>query len=120
MAVAVTYDAGLNTNKRLLSWLSRGKKMATGTLNFSGLTYINGGVTVTLAGLSTVDACWIHNHNGLEFEFIFSSAQLIKIRVAGNATNTATIAAGENVSQEIASGTALSSYTAVKFWAVGS
>lgn len=118
MAVTITWDAGFNTNKSLNSAVARGKKMVTGKMNFSGLTYIDGGVTVSMAGFSTVDACWIEPQNGLFFNFDYTN-QLVEVRIAGSATNTATIAALENTLQEIASGTSLGSYTAVRFWAMG-
>lgn len=118
MAVTVTYDAGLNTNKKMTSWTARGKKMAVGQLNFSGLTYIDGGVTTSFEGFSTLDAVFIENQGGYVFAYDYSNG-LIEVREPGTATATSTIGSRENALQELASGTDVGSYTAVRFFAVG-
>ena len=118
MAVTITYDGGLNTNKSLNSWTSRGKKMATGNLNFSGLTYpTSGGVTTNFAGFSTLDFVAITAQDGLFFEYDYSNTAII-VREVGTATATSTIAAGENLLQEV-SNVSIGSWNAVRFFAVG-
>jgi hypothetical protein len=117
--IGVSYDTTLNTNKKLTSWLSRGKKMATGNLNFSNKTYVTGGVTTTFAGFSTVDACFISSKEGMVFEYDYSSPALVKVMLPGKATNTTTVAAGENAMQEFPSGSNMSLLGTVRFFAVG-
>jgi hypothetical protein len=117
--IGVSYDAGLNTNKTLNSAAARGKKHITGTLNFSNKTYITGGVTTNLAGLSTVDMCLISSKSGMVFEYDYSSTALVKVMLPGKATNTTTVAAGENSMQEFPSGSNMSLLGTVRFFAVG-
>jgi hypothetical protein len=117
--IGVSYDAGLNTNKSLLSSLARGKKQVTGTLNFSNKTYITGGVTTNLVGLSTVDICYISSKEGMVFEYDYSSTALVKVMLPGKATNTTTVAAGENAMQEFPAGHNMSLLGTVRFFASG-
>lgn len=118
--VGISYDAGLNTNKKLSSALARGRKHVTGTLNFSAKLYIGGGVTTPVTGLSSVYAMFIQPKSGITFEYDYSSTALTKLLIPGTATNTTTVAALENALQEIASDTACSFIGTVRFFAVGS
>jgi hypothetical protein len=109
----------MNTNKSFLSAGARGKKIATGGLNFSNKTYITGGVTVNLAGFSTVDICYVSSKSGYVLEYDYSSVALVKVMQPGTATNTSTHAAGENAMQEFGGGSALSFLGTVRFFAIG-
>jgi len=121
MAVTITFDAGLNTNKKITSWSARGKKMAAGAINFSGLTYADGGITADFAGLSTIDMMFISPQRGIVFEFDYTNNKIVML-VPGTASATATIlSTADGVRMlEIASDTALSTFTSVRFFAVGS
>jgi len=99
MAVTITYDARQNTNKSLGAAMSRGKKAVAGTINFSGLSASSGGVTMTIVGLSTVDACWMEQKSGYQVYFDDAS-NLIRI-------------------PQVVDGFDLGSWTALKFWAWG-
>jgi hypothetical protein len=116
--IGVSYDAGLNTNKSLLSSLARGKKQVTGTLNFSNKTYITGGVTTPLAGLSTVDVCFISGKSGMVFEYDYSSTALVKVLLPGRASNTLTTVADAAL-QEFPNGANMSLLGTVRFFATG-
>ena len=118
MAVTITYKASQNTNKSWTSNSARGVKFATGELNFSGLTYpTSGGVTTDFTGFGSVWMVTINPEDGLFFEYDLTNEAII-VRVPGTATNTSTLAAGETLMQEVSNVT-LSSWNAVRFWAVG-
>jgi len=99
MAVTITFDGRQQTNKMLGAALSRGKKAVAGQINFSGLSNAVDGVTMTIVGLSTVDACWMEQKSGYQIYFDDANT-LIKI-------------------PQLATGVSLGSWTAVKFWAWG-
>ena len=99
MAVTLTFDAKQQTNKMLGAAMSRGKKAVAGTINFSGLSASTGGVTMTIAGFSTIDACWLEQKSGYQIYYDDANT-LIKIPT-------------------LADGVDLGSWTAVKFWAWG-
>ena len=100
MAVTITYDARQNTNKRLGAAMSRGKKAISGEINFSGLSASTGGVTMTIIGFATVDACWMEQKSG--YQVYYDAANTV-IRTP-----------------QIVDGADLGSWTALKFWAWGS
>ena len=100
MAVTITFDARQNTNKKLGAAMSRGKKAISGEINFSGLSASTGGVTMTIIGFATIDACWMEQKSGYQI-YYDDANNLIKIPQLGD-------------------GVDLGAWTAVKFWAWGS
>ena len=120
MATVVSYDKRYNSNKSANSSTARGIKQVTGAINFSGLNYADGGVTNTFAGFATLGCVLISPQRGLTFEYDYANGKVV-ITAPGAASATATIlATADGVrALEIASDTALSTFTAVKFWAVG-
>lgn len=99
MAVTITYDERQQTNKMLGAAVSRGIRAVAGTFNCSGLSASTGGVTMTITGFTTIDACWVEQKSGYQIYF--------------DATNTLL------KMPQIADGADLGSWTAVKFWAWG-
>jgi hypothetical protein len=114
MAVTITYDVKLNTNKSIGSSVARGKKMAYGRMNFSGLTALSAtGITCDMTGFSTVDLVIFDQASGYQVNFNYSTEK-IEIREIPSGTTTI---AGQM--QFLASGQALGSWTSVRFFAVG-
>ena len=99
MAVTITFDKRQQTNKMLGAALSRGKKAFSGEINFSGLSAASDGVTMTIAGMSTVDACLLEQKSG--YQIYYDDANTV-IRIP-----------------QVVDGFDLGSWTAVKFWAWG-
>ena len=99
MAVTITFDARQNTNKKLGAAMSRGKKAISGEINFSGLSASTGGVTMTIGGFGTIDACWMEQKSGYQIYY--------------DAANTLIMI------PQLADGVDLGSWTALKFWAWG-
>lgn len=118
MAVSITYKNTGTTNKSYNANAARGLKIATGELNFSGLTYpTTGGVTTNFAGFASIYFCGIDADQGLEFEYDYTNAAIF-CRAAGAATWTSTIAAGENLAATLSNVT-LGSWTNVRFFVIG-
>jgi len=111
MAITVTYDAKMNTNKSFNSALSRGKKITGGSLNFSGQSYVEGGLTMTMAGFTSLDAVYTtpYQLDTLSMPFIFHFS-------FDYANNKMKVSEGGD---EIASGISLGSLTSVRFMAMG-
>ena len=99
MAVTITFDSRQLSNKTLTAAQSNRKKAVSGEINFSGLSASTGGVTMTIAGLTTVGQCWIEQKSGYQV-YYDDASNLIHIR-------------------QLADGVDLGSWTAVKFWAWG-
>ncbi len=99
MGVTITYDRKQQTNKHLGAALSRGKKAISGQINFSGLSNAVAGVTMTMIGFSTVDACYIEQKSGYQVYYDDANT-LVQI-------------------PQLAAGVTLASWTAVKFFAWG-
>lgn len=119
MATTITYDSRYNTNKKIASSAARGLKQVTGAINFSGLAYVNGGVTNTFVGFSTLTVVF-EQQLGIAFEYDHTNSTII-LTVPGAASATATILATADGSRslEIPSDTSLDAFTAVRFFAVG-
>ena len=99
MAVTITFDSRQLSNKTLTAAQANGKKGVAGTINFSGLSASIGGVTMTIAGLTTVGACWMEQKSGYQV-YYEAASNLIHI-------------------PQLVDGFDLGSWTAVKFWAWG-
>lgn len=99
MAVTVTYDKRQQTNKSIGAAMSRGKKAVSFDINFSGLSVVATGITMTVAGMTTVDVCLIDQKSGYQVYYEASST-VIKV-------------------PQLVSGTSLGSWTTVNAWAWG-
>jgi len=116
MAITITYDARLNTNKTLNSAVARGKKIVAGKIDLAS-SYATGGLDATLKGFASLDLVLIDPASGLSFVYDYTNAK-IKILAPGNASATATISTGQNAA-EIASDTVVSGFDALRFVAFG-
>ena len=99
MAVTITYDKRQQTNKALGAAVSRGIRACSGDFNCSGLSASSGGVTMTIAGFTTIDACWVEQKSGYQIYYDPANT-LLKM-------------------PQIVDGFDIGSWTAVKFWAWG-
>lgn len=111
MAVTVTYAARLQNNLNVNSHAARNTKFAFGTLAPS--SYTGGGVALTFTGFRNVSGVIIPNTSGYMFEYRPGS-NVMTVRWQ-QATGTAT----QQIFGEIPSDTALSSWTALPFFAWG-
>jgi hypothetical protein len=117
MAITITYDARLNTNKSLNSAAARGKKIVAGEFDLAS-SYATGGLAATLPGFANVDLVLIDPASGYQFVYDYTNTK-IKILEPGGATATATISVGGNAAQELATNTVVSGFSALKFVAFG-
>ena len=111
MAVTVTYAARLQNNLNVNSHAARDTKLAFGSLAPS--TYTGGGIALTFTGFRNVSGVIIPNTSGYMFEYRpGSDVMVVRWR---DATTTTT----QNIFAEIPSDTALSSWSALPFFAWG-
>ena len=86
--------------------MARGKRVILGSLTLS--TYVNAGITMSITGMTNVDAVFIAPTDGRYYEYTHATSLL---RIFGVSTSTNTF--------EIASDTEAACFTAPMFWAVG-
>ena len=114
--ITATYEKSLAGNYTFNSAAANGVNVAVGTIAFA--TYTGGGMTWTL-DFNNTDFVQISPTSGYLLEYDYSNEAVVvrfptaSVTITGAAENDASIA------QEIASDTALASWTAVPFVAFG-
>lgn len=109
MALTITYDKKIATNKSLGASLARGKKLAVGTIAFA--TYATGGLSVDFGALNVDFVQFESPASGYLFAFDHTNETVKVFQSVGSDTAAAF--------SELPSDTALASWSAVKFFAIG-
>jgi hypothetical protein len=90
----------------LQEMMARGKRIMLGSLTLS--TYVNAGISMSLTGITNLEAVFITNTNGRYYQYVHSTS-LLTIYGIGTSTNVG----------EIASDTEAACFTAPLYFAIG-